>query len=85
MKLVNTLCNKLFLLKGAGYEYTTAISEKDQVQVEKIVKLVLEEYEKETNIKITELEAKIKVYEEIISKSNFAPFIEKKAKNKEGK
>ena len=78
MEIVNTLCNKLFLLKKKGYELLTAISEEDQAQVREIVKLVLEEYEKETNIKITELEAKIKVYEEIISKSNFAPFVEDK-------
>lgn len=85
MKLVNTLCNKLFLLKKKGYELSTAISEADQAQVREIVKFVLEEYEKETNIKIAELETKIKVYEEIISKSNFAPFVEKKTKKKEDK
>lgn len=78
MELANILCNKLFLLKSTGYEFTTAISEKDQEKVEKIVKFVLEEYEKKTKIKITELETKIKVYEEIISKSNFAPFVEDK-------
>lgn len=78
MELANTLCNKLFLLKSIGYEFTNAISEKDQEQVEKTVKFMLEKYEKETNIKIAELETKIKVYEEIISKSNFAPFVEDK-------
>ena len=78
MEIVNTLCNKLFLLKRTGYELLTAISEEDQAQVREIVKFVLEEHENETNRKITELETKIKVYEEIISKSNFAPFVEDK-------
>lgn len=78
MELVNTLCNKLFLLKKKGYELMTAISEEDQAQVREIAKFVLEEHENETNRKITELETKIKVYEEIISKSNFAPFVEDK-------
>lgn len=85
MEIVNTLCNKLFLLKRTGYELLTAISEEDQAQVREIVKVVLEEHEKETNRKITELETKIKIYEEIISKSNFAPFVEKKTKKKEDK
>ena len=85
MELVNTLCNKLFLLKRTDYEVIPAIKEEDQAQVRKIVKFVLEEYESETNRKITELETKIKVYEEIISKSNFAPFVEKKTKKKEDK
>lgn len=78
MEIVNTLCNKLFLLKKKNYELLTAISEEDQPQVREIAKFVLEEHENETNRKITELETKIKVYEEIISKSNFAPFVEDK-------
>ena len=78
MELVNTLCNKLFLLKGKDYNFTTAISEKDQTQVREIVKVVLEQYDYETKRKIVELKTKIKVYEEIISKSNFAPFVEDK-------
>lgn len=78
MEIVNTLCNKLFLLKKKNYEILTAISEEDQPQVREIAKFVLEEHENETNRKITELETKIKVYEEIISKSNFAAFVEDK-------
>ena len=78
MELVNTLCNKLFLLKRTGYELLTAIREEDQAQVRETVKFVLEKHENETNRKLIELETKIKVYEEIISKSNFAAFVEKK-------
>lgn len=85
MELVNTLCNKLFLLRRTTFKDLTAIKEEDQAQVRETLKFVLEKHENETNRKITELETKIKVYEEIISKSNFAPFVEKKTKKKEDK
>lgn len=78
MELVNTLCNKLFLLRRTDFKDLTAIKEVDKAQVRETVKFVLEKHENETNRKLIELETKIKVYEEIISKSNFAPFVEDK-------
>lgn len=38
----------------------------------------------EHDARIAELEAKVRVYEEIIAKSNFAPFLISNAKNEEG-
>lgn len=79
MELVNTLCEKLFALTyESTYGKFKTIDTSHRDEIKEVVRDVLIEYGNKTAQKITELETKIKVYEEIISKSNFAPFVEDK-------
>jgi hypothetical protein len=75
---IDALLQELKLSK-TGIEWTIK-GDEAQITVNEIIKKHISESETLQNISI--LEAKIFVYEEIISKSNFAPMIKPKNKKK---
>jgi hypothetical protein len=75
--LANEICNQLFNLKykSKGYDWeSNVISEDNKKTVLVTVQAVVNDHYSQ---RVSELEAKVFVYEEMIKKSNFAPMIEK--------
>ena len=77
-QIVDIVCRRLFAIKTKAFmssDYYPLVSTSDHGLV---IETVEEALKSVTVDKISELEAKIFVYEEIIKKSNFAPMVKEK-------